>query len=115
MKRVFRKYDRAQVSEQTVEQAEAAMERKYHEKFDEWKDDYYKVNPPSMSCLMFQDKLHFSIRDEADVTAMAENYVQGLQWVLLYYYRGVPSWSWFYHYHYSPKITGTCHLSTILT
>jgi 5'-3' exoribonuclease 1 len=43
MKRVFRKYDRAQVSEQTVEEAEAAMERKYQEKFEEWKDEYYKV------------------------------------------------------------------------
>jgi 5'-3' exoribonuclease 1 len=44
---------------------------------------------------------------------MAENYVQGLQWVLLYYYRGVPSWSWFYRYHYSPKITGICHLTVV--
>ena len=43
--RVFRKYDRAQVSEQTVEEAEAAMERKYQEKFEEWKDRYYKVPP----------------------------------------------------------------------
>src|SRR5579859_4762074 len=94
MKRVFRKYERAQVSEQTVEEAEAAMERKYQSKFDEWKDAYYK------------EKLHFSVSDVDAVTAMAENYVQGLQWVLLYYYRGVPSWEWFYRYHYSPKITG---------
>lgn len=48
MKRVLRKYDRAQVSEQTVEEAEAAMEQKYQQKFDEWKDRYYKVS-----------KLHF--------------------------------------------------------
>lgn len=45
MKRVFRKYDRAQVSEQSVEEAEAAMDRKYQEKFDAWKDEYYKVQP----------------------------------------------------------------------
>jgi 5'-3' exoribonuclease 1 len=43
MKRVFRKYDRAQVSEQTVEEAELSMERKYQVKFEEWKDEYYKV------------------------------------------------------------------------
>lgn len=94
MNRVFRKYERAQVSKQTVEDAEAAMDRKYQAKFDEWKDAYYK------------EKLHFSVSDVDAVTAMAENYVQGLQWVLLYYYRGVPSWEWFYRYHYSPKITG---------
>lgn len=46
MKRIFKKYERAQVSEQSVEEAEAAMDRKYNEKFDEWKDEYYKVRNP---------------------------------------------------------------------
>jgi 5'-3' exoribonuclease 1 len=43
MKRIFKKYDRATVSETSVEDAEAAMERKYQQKFQEWKDRYYKV------------------------------------------------------------------------
>jgi len=60
-----------------------------------------------------KEKLHFSYKDEQAVTTMAENYVQGLQWVLLYYYRGVPSWSWFYQYHYSPKITGIHRLTVV--
>ena len=80
------------------------MERKYQQKFEEWKDEYYKVY--KLRKLITKEKLHFSLHDEEAVTAMTENYVQGLQWVLLYYYRGVPSWSWFYRYHYSPKITG---------
>ena len=45
MQRIFRKYHRAEVSEQTLEEAEAAMERKYQEKFEEWKDRYYRVSP----------------------------------------------------------------------
>ena len=43
--------------------------------------------------------------NEEEMRSLTENYVQGLQWVLFYYYRGVASWPWFYGYHYSPMIS----------
>ncbi|KAJ2786552.1 exonuclease II Exo2 [Coemansia interrupta] len=44
----------------------------------------------------------------AAVEPMSRKYVQSLQWVLHYYFRGCPSWSWFYPYHYAPCISDIC-------
>jgi 5'-3' exoribonuclease 1 len=36
---------------------------------------------------------------------LLKSYLQGLQWVLFYYFRGVPSWSWYFPFHYAPFIS----------
>lgn len=91
--RVFRTYDKALVVDVSADAAQEELQRKYDEKFVEWKDGYYK------------DKLGFGLDDEEELRKLTENYVEGLQWVLYYYYRGVASWPWYYRYHYSPRIS----------
>ena len=91
--RVLKRYENAKVEESTDEQAQQDMKKKYDQKFHDWKDTYYK------------EKFDWGLENEEGMRQLTENYVQGLQWVLYYYYRGVASWPWFYQYHYSPMIS----------
>ncbi|EXJ60448.1 alkaline phosphatase D [Cladophialophora yegresii CBS 114405] len=91
--RVLKRYEHAKVEQATDEQAQKDMEQKYDQKFRDWKDTYYK------------EKFGWGLENEGGLRHLTENYVQGLQWVLFYYYRGVASWPWFYQYHYSPMIS----------
>lgn len=92
--RVLRRYDNAKVADVTAEETQNLMNKKYEEKFQDWKDKYYR------------SKFDWGLENHENLRKLAENYVQGLQWVLFYYYRGVASWPWFYGYHYSPMISG---------
>lgn len=96
--RVIKKYEQAKVQDITPEDAQQAMEKKYEMKFQEWKDSYY------------QKKFEWGLDNEEEMRKLTENYVQGLQWVLFYYYRGVASWPWFYQYHYAPMISGMIYV-----
>ncbi|KAF4555092.1 5'-3' exoribonuclease 1-like protein [Elsinoe fawcettii] len=91
--RVMKKYDKAKIVDVTPEEAQAKMQQKYDDRFQKWKDQYYK------------EKYEWGLDNEEEMRKLTENYVQGLQWVLFYYYRGVASWPWFYKYHYSPMIS----------
>jgi len=91
--RILKRYDNAKVEEVTSEETRQDMKKKYDQKFHEWKDKYY------------QEKFGWGLDDEEHLRELTENYVQGLQWVLFYYYRGVASWPWYYRFHYSPMIS----------
>ncbi|CAE6424286.1 unnamed protein product [Rhizoctonia solani] len=88
--RAFKKYMTAQVlnpegfEEREDERLKAALKK--------WKDDYYK------------EKLEFKDIPK-DVETLVYRYIEGLQWVMYYYYRGVASWGWFYNYHFAPRIS----------
>jgi 5'-3' exoribonuclease 1 len=92
--RIIRKYDNAKVEELSPEEAQEAAEKKYEMKFQEWKNNYY------------QSKFGWGLESHEEMRELTENYFQGLQWVLYYYYRGIASWPWFFRYHYAPMISG---------
>ncbi|PKS06873.1 hypothetical protein jhhlp_006949 [Lomentospora prolificans] len=50
----------------------------------------------------YEQKFHADPKDITFRNKVAEAYVEGLAWVLLYYFQGCPSWEWYYPYHYAP-------------
>ena len=53
----------------------------------------------------YSEKLGLHRSDAAARQDVVGSFIEGLQWVLEYYYRGVASWTWFYPYHYAPMIS----------
>lgn len=80
---------------------EQREEDRMRERFESWKDGYYK------------EKLGFSIHDRDQMDRLVRKYCEGLQWVMHYYYTGVASWGWFYDYHYAPRISDLNDLASM--
>ncbi|WVQ81858.1 hypothetical protein IAT38_003985 [Cryptococcus sp. DSM 104549] len=93
IQRVFQKYTKATVVDDIPEDFEESYENRVKDSMDAWKKTYY------------HDKLEINYNDPAQMYDLVHHYIEGLQWVLNYYYKGVSSWGWFYKHHYSPRIT----------
>ncbi|KAL8949150.1 MAG: hypothetical protein Q9222_004715 [Ikaeria aurantiellina] len=50
----------------------------------------------------YEQKFKVDPQDIAFRNQVARSYTEGLAWVLLYYFQGCPSWTWYYPYHYAP-------------
>jgi 5'-3' exonuclease len=45
---------------------------------------------------------YYSEKFDKNVQDICHDYIEGMQWVLSYYTKGVPCWHWFYDHHYAP-------------
>lgn len=76
------------------------------------------VAGPKYKVQYYFEKLGFRFgtgaqEDEGMLHAMVASYTEALQWVMLYYIRGCPSWGWFYPFHYAPMISDLRNLTDI--
>ncbi|KAM8946340.1 5'-3' exoribonuclease 2 isoform 2-T2 [Pelodytes ibericus] len=70
---------------------------------DGWKQRYYK------------NKFDVDASDEKFRRKVVKSYVEGLCWVLRYYYQGCASWKWFFPFHYAPFASDFENITELFT
>lgn len=55
--------------------------------------------------------MNIDFDNEKEMEGICRSYIEGIQWVLRYYYSGVASWGWFYPYHYAPKMSDLVNIT----
>ncbi|KAL7420980.1 5'-3' exoribonuclease 2 [Cryptotrichosporon argae] len=67
----------------------------------EYQDDI-RLWEPGYRERYYRQKFGVELGDREFIDQITRSYMEGLCWVLEYYYQGVPAWDWYYPYHYAP-------------
>lgn len=65
-------------------------------------EDTVKMWEPGYRERYYKEKFGVDLSDTDFRRSVVKSYIEGLCWVLAYYYQGVPSWQWYYPFHFSP-------------
>ncbi|KAI0254348.1 XRN 5'-3' exonuclease N-terminus-domain-containing protein [Lactifluus subvellereus] len=65
-------------------------------------EDTVRLWEPGYRERYYRQKFDVEHTDQEFKKKITTHYVEGLAWVLAYYYQGTPSWQWYYPYHFAP-------------
>uniref|UniRef100_A0AC34QF17 5'-3' exoribonuclease n=1 Tax=Panagrolaimus sp. JU765 TaxID=591449 RepID=A0AC34QF17_9BILA len=82
--------------------AECAADVDEEEEEEEEPYDDVRLHEPGWKARYYTMKFGVGADDVEFRRQVASDYVEGLCWVLKYYYQGCVSWDWFYPHHYAP-------------
>ncbi|EEB07192.1 5'-3' exoribonuclease Dhp1 [Schizosaccharomyces japonicus yFS275] len=99
--------------EETSDVATAGTKRKKPETPELIEGDTVRLWEPGYRERYYTQKFHFEENNEEQIREAVYHYVKGLCWVLLYYYQGCPSWTWYYPFHYAPFAADFKNLSSL--
>ncbi|KAG7457013.1 hypothetical protein MATL_G00241860 [Megalops atlanticus] len=68
-------------------------------------DDIFETEFRQYKRSYYMTKMGVEVVSDEFLANQAKCYVEGIQWILHYYYHGVQSWSWYYPYHYAPFLS----------
>lgn len=78
---------------------------------EEEEDDIFETEFRQYKRTYYMNKFGVDVVSDEFLANQAKCYVEGIQWILHYYYHGVQSWSWYYPYHYAPYLSDIRNVS----
>ena len=75
-----------------------------------------KLNFPGLRELYYQRKFSLNIKEKPEeIKTIVMAFVRGLNFVMAYYTKGIPTFEWCYEYHYAPLMTDVLEVCSKLT
>ncbi|KDO20469.1 hypothetical protein SPRG_13987 [Saprolegnia parasitica CBS 223.65] len=96
---VYKQLEPKQALKERIKHMEQAQLEKYREEIK----DTVRLGEPGWKTRYYEDKLKANdIEIGGGRERVFQAYIEGLCWVMRYYYAGCVSWTWFYPFHYAP-------------
>ncbi|XP_043990762.1 5'-3' exoribonuclease 1 [Gambusia affinis] len=100
-------------SEKVTEQEKEDMADDDDEEEEEEKDEMFETEFRQYKRTYYMTKMGVDVVSDEFLAKQAKCYVEGIQWILHYYYHGVQSWSWYYPFHYAPFLSDIRNISEL--